>query len=84
MLFNLKQAYQRIQTYKKRRKAYLNCNLKCFHEDIEVNYDNIAYNIHFIPFKKSTNDYAWSDNVHTQSMYIYIIKEIKCVRSVPW
>lgn len=54
MLFNLKQAYQRIQTYKKRRKAYLNCNLKCFHEDIEVNYHNIAYNMRFIPFKKSS------------------------------
>lgn len=61
MLFNLKQVYQRIQTYKKKRKTYLNYNLKCFHEDIEVSSDNMTYNMHIIPFKKSSNDYAQSD-----------------------
>ena len=43
-------------THRKKRQVYLSYNTKCFHKNVKVCLDNMTYNMHFILFKKSSND----------------------------
>ena len=56
MIFISKQTCQRSQSHKKGRWAYLDCNPKRFYANIKVSLTNMAYDIHFLSFKKSSND----------------------------